>query len=127
MLNVRETSQYTRNKEAFQEIEQLLEGKADVSYFVFKFSKKKKSVAVNSDQTGAPVQSSAAVQPEEYEPPPLSWHLTKKEQDAIKQVSCEMRSGLDLNENTTNWKGLMDLLKNPVSANDWARCSSPDQ
>jgi hypothetical protein len=122
MLNVRQTSQYTRNKEAFQKIEELLMGKADVSYFVFKFSKKKKSVAEKTDQAGVTVKSEAAVQPEDYEPPPLSWHLTEKEQKAIKQVSCEMRSGLDLNENTTNWKGLMDLLRTPNSTSDWTRC-----
>ena len=128
MLNVRQTSQYTRNEEAFREIVRLLSGKADVSYFVFKFSKQKKSLMVAADPTGGTQNQFPGSDPtnatQDYEPPPLSWHLTRKEQEDIKRVSCDMRSGKDLNENTTNWKGLMDLLRAPGSTNDLMRCTN---
>jgi predicted acylesterase/phospholipase RssA len=131
MLSVRQTSQYSRNEDAFNEIVRLLEGKADVSHFVFKFSKNKKIISAKPDQPVDALdtvrESPASVAAEDYEPPPLSWHLTTREKTAIKQVSCEMRSGLDLNENTTNWKSLMDLLRNPKSTGDWNRCSTVDQ
>jgi len=105
----------------------MLDGKADVSYFVFKFSKKKKSSTMPPSQTAnAPEraeQSNFTQVSENYEPPPLSWHLTRKEQNDIKQVSCDMRSGRDLNENTTNWKSLMQLLRTPGSTTNWTMCT----
>lgn len=122
MLNVRQTSQYTRNLEAYNQIVQMLEGKADVDYFVFKFFKRKNG-AVSQNNANS---NTAAPQPnntEDYESPPLSWHLTKKDQDAIDQVSCAMRNAdPKRDENTANWARLMDAIRSPAATKDWTPC-----